>query len=405
MAKKISIQDYDYHLPDSRIAKYPLSVRDQSKLLIWSPSKTIHHDRFINIGKHLPPGCLLVCNNTRVIYARFFFRKKTGAEIEVFCLKPFHPADYSFIFQTTGSCNWECMVGHSRKWKDGILKKELNIRHEKVVLAAQKISRLSEGIWNIQFTWDNQRITFAEIMECTGEVPIPPYLNRKAEDSDKISYQTIYSKIRGSVAAPTAGLHFTEQVFDSLKECHISTTEITLHVGAGTFQMVKSAEVTDHRMHPEEIVVNRPVLHQLLEHASNLIAVGTTSVRTLESIYWLGVKLLQGYTPVERIPFVGQWESYEISENVSPMKSLSAVIEYLRKTQKDQLEVSTQLMIIPGYRFRMIKGMITNFHQPESTLLLLVAAFAGKAWSDIYQYATKNDFRFLSYGDSSLLMR
>ena len=403
--KKISIQDYDYHLPDNRIAKYPLSERDRSKLLIWSPSEPIYHDSFINIAGHLPPGCLLVQNNTKVIFARIYFRKPTGAEIEVFCLKPFYPADYSLVFQTTGSCNWECMVGNARKWKDDILVKEFNIQHKKVKLTARKISKLSEGVWNIQFTWNNQRITFAGIIESIGEVPIPPYLNRRAEESDKIRYQTVYSKIKGSVAAPTAGLHFTREVFDSLKKYHIQTTEITLHVGAGTFQQIRSAVVADHRMHTEEIVVSTPVLRQLLEHESNLIAVGTTSVRALESIYWLGVRLLHEYVPGEKLPFIGQWESYLIPGNVSPVRSLSAVIEYLEGKQKDRLEISTQLMIVPGYRFRMIKGMVTNFHQPGSTLLLLVAAFTGKAWSAIYQYALENDFRFLSYGDSSLLLR
>ncbi|MBN2213864.1 MAG: S-adenosylmethionine:tRNA ribosyltransferase-isomerase [Bacteroidales bacterium] len=405
LAKKISIQDYHYQLPDSRIAKYPLPERDQSKLLIWSPHEAIRCDRFVNIGNHLPTGCLLVFNNTKVIYARIFFRKETGAEIEIFCLKPFNPADYSLIFQTRDNCNWECMVGNSRKWKGGLLQKELIINQEKVILSARKISALSEGIWNIQFAWDKRQITFAGIIESTGEVPIPPYLKRKAEESDKTSYQTVYSKINGSVAAPTAGLHFTAKVFDSLRSRHIQTTEITLHVGAGTFQQVKSAEVSDHRMHSEEIMVSVPVLRQLIQHAGNIVATGTTSVRALESIYWLGIKLIQGYFPRSRSPLIGQWESYRVSENISPSESLSAVIEHLGKIQKDHLEITTQLMIIPGYEFRMTKGMITNFHQPGSTLLLLVAAFTGKAWSDIYQYALDNDFRFLSYGDSSLLLK
>lgn len=405
LTKKISIQDYHYQLPDSRIAKYPLPERDQSKLLIWSPQEAIRYDRFVNIGNHLPQDCLLVYNDTRVIYARIFFQKETGAEIEIFCLKPFNPADYSLAFQTTDKCNWECMVGNSRKWKGGILQKELIINHERVILSARKISALSDGIWNIQFAWDNRQITFGKIIESTGEIPIPPYLKRKAEDSDKISYQTVYSKINGSVAAPTAGLHFTGKVLDSLRSNHIQTTGITLHVGAGTFQQVKTAEVTDHQMHTEEIMVGLPVLRQLIEHAGNIVATGTTSVRALESIYWLGIKLIQGYIPRERLPLVGQWESYDISGNASPAESLSAVIEYLGRMQKNHLEISTQLMIIPGYEFRMIKGMITNFHQPRSTLLLLVAAFTGKAWSDIYQYALDNDFRFLSYGDSSLLLK
>lgn len=296
-------------------------------------------------------------------------------------------------------------MGNSRKWKGAVLQKELIINHEKVILSARRISELSDGIWNIQFTWNNRQITFAEIIESTGEVPIPPYLKRKAEDSDKTSYQTVYSKISGSVAAPTAGLHFTGKLFDSLRSNHIHTTGITLHVGAGTFQQVKSAEVTDHRMHTEEIMVGIPVLHQLIQHAGNIVATGTTSVRALESIYWLGIKLIQGYVPQERLPLVKQWEAYQISGDIPPSESLSAVIEYLGRIQKEYLEISTQLMIIPGYEFRMIRGMITNFHQPGSTLLLLVAAFAGKAWSDIYQYALDNDFRFLSYGDSSLLLK
>lgn len=406
LTKKISIQDYHYHLPDDRIAKYPLSERDQSKLLIYSPSDKIHQDKFISLSNHLPPGCLLVQNNTRVIYARMFFQKITGAEIEIFCLKPFFPADYSLIFKTTGSCHWECILGNSRKWKSDILQKVLNINHEKVMLTARKISKISaKGIWNIQFSWDNQKITFAEIIEYTGEVPIPPYLNRRAEDSDKISYQTIYSKMNGSVAAPTAGLHFTGKVLDSLKDHQFQTAEITLHVGAGTFQPVKSDTVLDHQMHSEEIVISEKVLHHLLNHVNQLVAVGTTSVRTLESIYWLGVKLLQGYVPPEKHPSIGQWESYQLAQNVSQSAAISSVLEYLRMIQRDQLEISTQLMIIPGYRFRMIKGMITNFHQPKSTLLLMIAAFVGETWKDIYDYALDNGFRFLSYGDASLLLR
>lgn len=406
LTKKISIQDYHYHLPDERIAKYPLSERDQSRLLLFSPGEKIHHDRFINLYHHLPPGCMLVQNNTRVIFARIYFQKSSGAEIEIFCLKPFIPADYSLIFQSTGICNWECMVGNSRRWKGDTLHKELIINHEKVLLKARKISKLTaEGIWNIQFSWDNQRVTFAQIIESVGEVPIPPYLNRKAEASDKTSYQTIYSRIDGSVAAPTAGLHFTGKVLESLKEHQIHAAEITLHVGAGTFQPVKSSTVLNHQMHSEEMVITEKVLHDLLDYAGHLVAVGTTSVRTLESIYWLGVKLMQGYVPQGKHPSVGQWESYDLIQDVSHSAALSSVIEYIRKTRQDQLEITTQLMIIPGYRFRMIKGMITNFHQPKSTLLLLIAAYVGEAWRDIYKYALENDFRFLSYGDASLLFR
>jgi S-adenosylmethionine:tRNA ribosyltransferase-isomerase len=405
LTKKISIQDYYYHLPDERIAKYPLPERDQSKLLILSRSRQILQDKFINICDHLPPGCLLVQNNTKVIYARIYFQKNTGAEIEIFCLKPLLPDDYTLIFQATGSCNWECMVGNSRKWKNDILKRELNINGEKVTLTARKISKLSDdGVWNIQFAWNNQKVSFAEIMELIGEVPIPPYLNRKAEDADKISYQTIYSKINGSVAAPTAGLHFTTKVFDSFKNHHIHTAEITLHVGAGTFQPVKSDLILNHRMHTEVMVVTKEVLQRLFENADNLIAVGTTSVRTLESIYWLGVKLQQGCLPPAGTLSIGQWEPYQLRQNVSRSKAITSVIEYLKAIQRTRLEISTQIMIIPGYRFRMVKGMITNFHQPGSTLLLLVAAFVGAAWKDIYNYALENDFRFLSYGDSSLLL-
>ena len=406
LTKKISIQDFHYHLPDDRIAKYPLAERDQSKILIYSASDKIHQDKFINLYNHLPPGCLLVQNNTRVIYARIYFQKLTGAEIEIFCLKPFFPVDYSLIFQSTGSCNWECMVGNSRKWKGDILQKVLKVKHDSVVLTARKISKVSaEGVWNIQFSWDNQKITFAEIIELSGEVPIPPYLNRKSEDSDKISYQTIYSKINGSVAAPTAGLHFTEKVLDLLHDHQFQTAEITLHVGAGTFQPVKSDTVLNHQMHSEEIVITKKVLHHLLDNVSHLVAVGTTSVRTLESIYWLGVKLLQGYVPPEKHPSIEQWESYHMVQNVPQSTAISAVVEYLRKIRKNQLEISTQLMIIPGYRFRMTEGMITNFHQPKSTLLLLIAAFVGDAWKEIYAYALQNEFRFLSYGDCSLLLK
>ncbi len=406
MTKKISIQDYSYHLPDNRIAKYPLSERDQSKLLIYAPSAGIQQDLFIHICNHLPPGCLLVKNNTRVIHARLYFHKNTGSEIEIFCLKPLIPADYTLIFQTAGTCNWECMVGNSRRWKDDSLQKELNINREKVTLTARKISKLSEdGIWNIQFTWDNQKIAFAEIIEFTGEVPLPPYLNRKAEESDKTGYQTIYSKINGSVAAPTAGLHFTGKVLDSLKAGRFQTAEITLHVGAGTFQPIKSGTVMNHRMHSEKIVITRQVLELLLQHADNVIAVGTTSVRALESLYWLGVKLMNGYVPQEKPSSIGQWESCHLAQNIPQATAVSSVIEYLGRTRRDQLEISTEIMIIPGYRFRMIQGMITNFHQPKSTLLLLVAAFVGDSWRKIYEYALENEFRFLSYGDTSLLLK
>ncbi len=404
LIKKISIQDYHYQLPDERIAKYPLPERDQSRLLVYSPGEKIHHDKFTHLCNYLPSGCLLVKNNTKVIYARIHFLKRTGAVIEIFCLKPYAPAEYALIFQATGSCCWECMVGNSRRWKGDILQKELSINHKKVMLKVRKIARLSPpGIWNIQFSWDNQEITFAEIIEAAGEVPLPPYLNRKAEDSDKIAYQTIYSKMNGSVAAPTAGLHFTEKVLDSLKEHQIQTAEITLHVGAGTFQPVKANTLLNHQMHSEEIVITETVLHHLLSHHHNLVAVGTTSVRTLESIYWLGVKLLQDSVRQKKPLFVGQWEPYHLVQDVPVPEAISSVIEYAVKTRQDQLQINTQLMIIPGYRFRMVKGMVTNFHQPKSTLLLLVAAYVGEAWRDIYEYALKNGFRFLSYGDTSLL--
>jgi S-adenosylmethionine:tRNA ribosyltransferase-isomerase len=406
LTKKISIQDYQYFLPDDRIAKYPLSERDQSRLLIYSPGKEIHEDKFVNISRHLPSGCMLVKNNTRVIYARIFFQKSSGAEIEIFCLKPFIPADFSLAFQSTGNCEWECIVGNSRRWKGDILDREMTINHKKVILKARKISKLSaEGIWHIRFSWDNQKVAFGQIIKTVGEVPIPPYLSRKAEDSDKISYQTIYSRIDGSVAAPTAGLHFTDKVLKSLSQYQIHTAEITLHVGAGTFQPVKSDMVWNHRMHSEEMVITEKVLHDLISHAGHLVAVGTTSVRTLESIYWLGVKLIQGYVPQERHPLVEQWESYRLPREISRSSAISSVMQYLRKNRQDRLEITTQLMIIPGYRFRMIKGMITNFHQPKSTLLLLIAAYVGEAWQDIYKYALENGFRFLSYGDASLLLR
>lgn len=405
-ADKINLSKYSYLLPDQRIAKYPLPERDQSRLLIYNMVKKIYDDIFINLYKYLPSGSLLVYNNTMVIYARLHFSKNSGAEIEIFCLKPVFPADYELIFRSTTSCRWECLIGNLKRWKSEVLTMEIKTDRETVILKAKKAEKLpEEGIWIIEFSWDNPEVTFACIIESAGEIPIPPYLKRKAEESDKIRYQTVFSRMKGSVAAPTAGLHFTGRVFESLKANHVKTAEITLHVGAGTFRPFKTTEIAEHRMHSEEIRVSSKVLAVLKSNADNIIATGTTTVRALESIYWLGVKLANGYNPERENVIVGQWEIYSLPDNLHPHKSIQHVIEYLDSLQSHLLIFSTSIMIIPGYHFKMIKGMITNFHQPQSTLLLLIAAFVGDDWKRIYNFALDNGFRFLSYGDASLLLR
>jgi len=398
----IYIDEYDYSLPDERIAKYPLTKRDSSKLLLYK-SRNITESRFSNIADYLPENALLVYNNTRVIQARLVFYKETGARIEVFCLEPLTPGDYTQSLGATTECVWKCMVGNLKKWKEGTLSKNVEIGGKSCTFIAEHLQ--TEGnTHSIHFSWDNADIHFADILEKAGELPIPPYLHRKTEESDLTSYQTVYSKIKGSVAAPTAGLHFTADVFDSLKPTNIEIEEVTLHVGAGTFQPVKTRDIAEHHMHTEVISVHRRTIEHLQQKLGNIIAVGTTSVRTLESLYYIGLSLQQNYMLEGDNFHVSQWSPYENNDEISTIDAFQKILDYLAANNLTTLHAETQIMIKPGYKFRVVDGIITNFHQPKSTLLLLVSAFVGGNWKAIYDYALANDFRFLSYGDSSLLM-
>ena len=399
----IYIDDFDYDLPDERIAKYPLQQRDASKLLLWRNGE-LSESRFSEIASFLPENSLLVCNNTRVIQARIVFHKTTGARIEVFCLEPLLPSDYALSLSATGSCEWKCMVGNLKKWKEGALEQAILFDGKDVTFSAELME--TEGnTHRIRFSWSDDTLSFSEILMLIGELPIPPYLHRKTEENDKKTYQTVYSKIEGSVAAPTAGLHFTPEVFDKLKSKNIETEELTLHVGAGTFQPVKSATIDTHTMHTETIAVPLETIRRIQRKLGNIIAVGTTSVRTLESLYYIGKGPLNPPKGDLLNIQVSQWEPYEPCDDISVYQSLQNIIDYLEKNDLDTLHAETQILIKPGFQFRIINGMITNFHQPKSTLLLLVSAFVGGNWRKIYDYALSNDFRFLSYGDSSLLLK
>jgi S-adenosylmethionine:tRNA ribosyltransferase-isomerase len=398
----IYIDEYDYSLPDERIAKYPLAKRDSSKLLLYKDGN-ISESQFSNISDFLPENALLVYNNTRVIQARLVFHKDTGARIEVFCLEPLTPADYAQSLGATTECTWKCMVGNLKKWKEGNLSKSVEIEGRSCTFVAEHLH--TEGnTHSIRFTWNNADIHFADILEKAGELPIPPYLHRKTEESDLTSYQTVYSKIKGSVAAPTAGLHFTPEVFESLKPKNIEIEEVTLHVGAGTFQPVKTRDIAEHHMHTEVISVHRSTIEHLQKKLGNVIAVGTTSVRTLESLYYIGTQLSSQKVNITSF-HVSQWDPYESDSEISTFEALQNILEYLDANNLTTLHAETQIMIKPGYQFRVVNGIITNFHQPKSTLLLLVSAFIGGDWKAIYDYALENNFRFLSYGDSSLLLK
>lgn len=417
--KHIHISDFNYELSDERIAKFPLQQRDHSKLLIYQHGE-VSDDVFLNLPNHLPQGALMVFNNTRVIQARLHFRKETGALIEVFLMEPALPADYEQMFQTTGKCSWLCMVGNLKKWKEGPLMRDFEIKGKALTLSAtmdcNKTMEKSGGTnyW-VDFEWDNPEVNFAEILEAVGELPIPPYLNRATQESDKTTYQTVYSKIKGSVAAPTAGLHFTDAVLHDLDQKGVVRDEVTLHVGAGTFKPVKSVEIEDHHMHTEYIVVHRHTFERLLQHDCSVIAVGTTSVRTLESLYYMGVKLAMNPQCTEEDLHVNQWEPYDLPHNeeglvlvdgepVSVEQSVRNLLDYLNRDGLEALHSSTQIIIAPGYVYKIVKMLVTNFHQPQSTLLLLVSAFLKGDWRKVYDYALSHDFRFLSYGDSSLLI-
>lgn len=392
----LPIKDFNYPLSEEQIAKYPISPRDHSKLLLYKGGE-ISHDIFHNIGRHIKDTSLLVYNNTRVIQARLIFQKATGARIELFCLEPLLPREYTLSLSSTEGCEWECLVGNSKKWKNDPL--ALYIASIGVTLTATRIESL-EFSQRIRFTWDNPQISFGELLDAIGELPIPPYLNRPTEDSDKENYQTVYSRIQGSVAAPTAGLHFTENVIQQLKEQGLTFEEITLHVGAGTFRPVKTEDANQHIMHTETIILRRESIEALQKHLGKIIAIGTTTVRTLESLYYLGHQNWDEST----IPEVKQFDPYKTDYTMTASNALQNVLDTMTRNKTDILQARTQIMIKPGYTFRIIEGMITNFHQPQSTLLLLVSALIGEDWKKVYQYAQEHQFRFLSYGDSSLLL-
>ena len=398
------IEDYNYPLTEERIAKYPLAQRDHSKLLLYNDGH-VSEDIFYNIGNNLPQNALLVYNNTRVIQARLVFHKPTGARIEVFCLEPLAPRDYALSLGSCDTCTWKCMIGNLKKWKNDRLALTIDSGQLKgVELCAERLSTTGNTS-EVHFSWNKKDVSFAEILDALGELPIPPYLNRPTEESDKTTYQTVYSRIKGSVAAPTAGLHFTDNVLDDLRSRGIQTEEITLHVGAGTFQPVKTADANMHTMHTEIIAVPRQAIQHILDNLGHIVAVGTTTVRTLESLYYLGVQASEHKLTEQEIPHVGQFEPYDNTSSLSTAEALRSLLTFLDTIGQDTLHAETQIMIKPGYKFHIIDYMITNFHQPKSTLLLLVSAFVGGDWQQIYDYALSHNFRFLSYGDSSLLKK
>ena len=399
--RHIRICDYNYPLPDERIAKFPIAQRDHSKLLIYEKGD-VKEDVFYHLPDYLPEGALMVFNNTKVIQARMHFRKETGALIEVFLLEPAEPSDYELMFQTTCSCAWYCLVGNLKKWKEGTLTRVIEIYGTEVTVKATRGS-VHGTSHCINFEWTGL-FSFAEIIDALGELPIPPYLNRETQESDKTTYQTVYSKIKGSVAAPTAGLHFTPEVLADLDAHGIDREELTLHVGAGTFKPVKSEEIEGHEMHTEFISVSRVTIQKLIAHEACAISVGTTSVRTLESLYYMGVKVLKNPDLSEEQLHVSQWEPYDTPVDIPPIDALKGLAAWMDAHQLDVLHSSTQIIIAPGYNYHIVKMLVTNFHQPQSTLLLLVSAFVKGDWHKIYEYALGHDFRFLSYGDSSLLI-
>jgi S-adenosylmethionine:tRNA ribosyltransferase-isomerase len=401
--RNIDIKEYDYDLPADRIAQYPASERDMSQLLVYR-NNTIAKDTFNKIDEYLPPDSLLIFNNTRVIRARILFHKKTGAEIEVLCLEPLVPFDYALSFSSKDPVVWKCIVGNLKKWKSGILETTFNNNGKTFSLFAERLKSSGEAL-QIKFSWDYPIFTFGEVIKATGHIPLPPYINRNDEAEDNERYQTVYSRISGSVAAPTAGLHFTESVFGKIRARGIKTAELTLHVGAGTFKPVKAKNIQDHEMHCEHFSVEAGIINLLIKNQDNIIPVGTTSVRTLESLYWLGVKLIHNPSEKTENLLLGQWEAYELPKSVPVTDSLKALLDFMKERKSKCIQAATSIMIVPGYEFRMAKGIVTNFHQPRSTLLLLISAWTGHRWREIYTFALENRFRFLSYGDSSLLLK
>ena len=400
--KKIQIKDYYYELPDERIAKFPLDNRDESKLLIAIPPYQI--DQYLNLAQYLPSNSFLVFNNTKVVEARILFQKPTGGVIELFCLEPdtVYPDITSAMLQK-GMVQWKCLVGGAKKWKEEYLEKTILHQDHVITLKAKRVAQGAEA-YLIEFSWSDSQMSFAELLHIAGLIPLPPYLNRPAEMSDAERYQTVYAKQDGSVAAPTAGLHFTDRVFESLLKKGIEKDFVTLHVGAGTFKPVKADAMQDHEMHAEFIDVSVPFIENLLSRLDNpIVPVGTTSMRTLESLYWLGLKtILNPQSSLSELT-VYQWDPYEMDASANSKSALTALLEWMQSNQLNQLITKTQIIIAPGYQFRICSGLITNFHQPQSTLLLLVAALIGPSWKELYDYALKNDFRFLSYGDGCLI--
>lgn len=402
--KHINIKDFSYQLPDAKIAKFPLDKRDESKLLIYR-NEEISETVFKNIHQEIPKNALIIFNNTQVIHARLLFNRATGAQIEVFCIEPLDHLDYQLAFASKKTCTWKCMVGNAKRWKEGeILSKEVKTPNGIIQLTAEQHGKAGE-LFVVKFKWNDSSLFFAEVLHHAGILPLPPYLNRNTEASDEERYQTIYAKVQGSVAAPTAGLHFTDSVFENLTTKNITRDEVTLHVGAGTFKPVKSNTLAEHEMHEETLFVTLNTLKNIFNSISEnnmLVAVGTTSTRTLESLYWHGVKLIQ-HTAQKQVS-ISQWTPYETDvTNISAAQSIKAIIDFLETENETVLHGSTQIIIVPGYTFRIVNALITNFHQPENTLILLIAAFVGDDWKKIYEYALQNNYRFLSYGDSSIL--
>jgi len=403
--EQLHITDYDYPLPDERIAKYPLEKRDASKLLLYDDG-IISESIFSNLADYIPSESLMIFNNTRVIHARLLFRKETGAQIEVFCLSPADPEDYAMNFAAKQHCSWHCMIGNAKRWKDDILTMKIENGGNGILTLSAEKTAVTDKDTTVRFSWNDDTLSFSEILEIAGKLPIPPYLNRPAETKDDETYQTVYSRIEGSVAAPTAGLHFTDDVMTSLRHKGIATAEVTLHVGAGTFRPVKSETIGEHEMHTEFISVPKETIKAIYENKYPLVVVGTTSMRTIESLYYIGAKLAINPVAMPHELFVSQWEPYEnFLHDIEARQSLKNILDYLDRNDADHLISATQIMIVPGFRFHYADALITNFHQPQSTLLLLISAFVDDNWRVIYDYALKSDFRFLSYGDSSLLWR
>ena len=404
MEPKIKIQEYSYILPDERIAKYPLEKRDSSKLLIYN-NGGISQNIFTSLPSYLPEGSLMVFNNTKVVPARLLFRKETGAVIEIFCLEPVDPMDYALSFASIGCCSWNVVIGNARKWKGGdvyFICDDTHKEAQNLNLRAELVQKGDNNGSIVKFKWDGN-VSFSEVLDICGRIPIPPYLNRDTEELDLERYQTLYARIKGSVAAPTAGLHFTDNVLQQVRDKGIDTCNVCLHVGAGTFVPVKSEYIADHKMHTEPFEVTKEFLLKLrdLKDGAKVISVGTTSTRTLESLYFIGVQCIENGEPGA----VQQWEPYRKDYNYTLKESVGAIIEYMERNGMEKLVARTGIIIVPSYKFRVVDVLVTNFHQPQSTLLLLISAFIGGDWKSVYNYALDNGFRFLSYGDSSLLFR